>query len=256
MRISGNTVLITGGATGIGLAMAEHFLSGGSTVVICGRRKEKLEEARKKHPALHVRVADLGDETERERLHEWAVVTFPDLNVLVNNAGIQRTIDLRNGTEGFRGRDDEIKINLEAPIFLSALFIPHLASKSNAAIVNISSGLGIVPIARFPIYCATKAAIHAYTLSLRVQLAKTGIRVYEVIPPAVDTELNAESRGTSRHHFGLSADEFVGAVMKELASDTKEIGYGMTEDIKKATREELDARFAAMNSTSDEQFSI
>lgn len=248
MKVSGNTVLITGGATGIGYALAEAFLKAGNEVFICGRRRAKLAEAKKKLPGLHIKKCDVTKDKDRKALLEYARKNFKRLNVLVNNAGIQRDIDLTRGVKELASGESEIKANLEAPIFLSALFIPFLMKKDNAYIINISSGLGFVPIASMPVYCATKAAIHSFSLSLRHQLSKTGIQVIEVIPPAVDTDLNPAGRADrNARSFGVNANEFVSAVMKELAEDMPEIGFSFTNILKNASREELDKRFQMMN---------
>ena len=249
MQMSGHTVLITGGATGIGYAMAESFLEAKNEVIICGRRKERLLEAQKKHPEFHINVCDVAEDADRRALMEWACADFSNLNILVNNAGVQRDIDFTKGVDEFLTGESEIKINLEAPIILSGLFIPHLTGKRDAAIINVTSGLGFVPAARMPIYSATKAAMHAFSMALRHQLSKVGIKVFEVVPPAVDTELNPEGRAI-RGNFkaGLLPGEFTAAVMKSLKDDVMEIGYGMTEASIKASRAELDKSFQQMNS--------
>ena len=249
MNISGNTVLITGGATGIGYAFAESFLAEKNEVIICGRRENRLVEAQKKHPELHIKVCDMSEEEDRNSLVEWITAKFPNLNILVNNAGIQRDVDFTKGINEFLAGENEIKINLEAPIILSGMLIPHLTGKKEAAIVNVSSGLGFIPAARMPVYSATKAALHAYSMALRHQLSKIGIKVFEVVPPAVDTELNPEGRA-KRGNFkaGLTSTEFVAAVMKGLEEDALEIGYAMTEGAIKASRAELDESFKRMNS--------
>jgi uncharacterized oxidoreductase len=158
VQISGNTVLITGGATGIGYAMAEEFLAAGSTVAICARREARLLEARTKHRDLHTFVCDIAKEAERRALVEWISTRFPALNILVNNAGIQRDIDFTHGIDEFLRGENEIRVNLEAPIVLSGLLIPLLGKNKNAAIINVSSGLGFVPAAQMPVYSASKAA--------------------------------------------------------------------------------------------------
>jgi uncharacterized oxidoreductase len=249
MKISRNTVLITGGATGIGYAMAEAFLKAGNECIICGRREERLLEAQKKHPDLHIKVCDVAEEAGRRTLVAWITANFGNVNILVNNAGVQRDIDFTKGIAEFLAGEDEIKINLEAPIVLSGLFIPYLMGKKEAAIINVSSGLGFVPAARMPVYSATKAGLHAFSLALRHQLLKLGIKVFEVVPPAVDTELNPEGRA-KRGHFkpDLKPEEFVTAVMKGLKNDVFEIGYGISEGFIKASRAELDKSFQQMNS--------
>jgi uncharacterized oxidoreductase len=249
MEISGNTVLITGGATGIGYALAEFFLEARNEVIICGRREERLLEAQKEHPEFHITVCDVAEEADRKILVEWIITSFPKLNILVNNAGIQRDIDFTKGIAEFLAGGNEIKINLEAPIILSGLFIPYLAGKKEAAIINVSSGLGFVPAARMPVYSATKAALHAFSMALRHQLSKIGIKVFEVVPPAVDTGLNPEGRAKrGNYKAGLTSKEFVAAVMKSFKNDVFEIGYGMTEGSIKASRAELDKSFQQMNS--------
>ncbi len=249
MEISGNIVLITGGATGIGYAMAEAFLEAKNQVIICGRREERLLEAQKKHRELHVKVCDVAEEADREELVEWITANFSNLNILINNAGVQRDIDFTKGINEFLAGESEIKINLEAPIVLSGMFIPYLTGKKEAAIINISSGLGFVPAARMPVYSATKAGLHAFSIALRHQLLKLGIKVFEVVPPAVDTELNPDGRA-KRGNFkaNLTPEEFVASVMKYLKDDVFEIGYGMTEKSIRASREELDKSFQQMNS--------
>jgi uncharacterized oxidoreductase len=244
MKISENTVLITGGATGIGYAMAKSFLEAGNEVIICGRREERLLEVQKKHPDLHVKVCNVAEEADRRTLAEWITAKFSNLNILVNNAGVQRDIDFTKGIDEFLAGESEIKINLEAPIVLCGLFIPYLTGKKEAAIINVSSGLGFVPAARMPVYSATKAGLHAFSMALRHQLKNQGIKVFEVVPPAVDTELNAEGRA-KRGNFkaNLEPEEFVAAVMKGFQNDVFEIGFGMSEGFIKASRAQLDNSF-------------
>ncbi len=249
MEISGNTVLITGGATGIGYAMAEAFLEAKNEVIICGRRKERLLGAQKKHPEFHIKVCNVTDEADRRTLVEWITTNFDKLNILIHNAGVQRDIDFTKGITEFLAGENEITINLEAPIVLSGLFIPYLTGKKEAAIINVSSGLGFVPAARMPVYSATKAGLHAFSMALRQQLLKLGIKVFEVVPPAVDTELNPEGRAKrGNYKANLTPEEFVVAIMKGLKNDVLEIGYGMTEGSIKASRAELDKSFQQMNS--------
>lgn len=249
MKISGNTILITGGATGIGYAFAEYFLKAGNEVIIAGRRKDKLLEAQKTHPQFHIFASDITSESDRKELKNWISSEFRNFNILINNAGVQREIDFRHGIEEFNAGDNEIIVNLEAPIILTAHFIPLLSSAREAAIINISSGLGFIPAARTPVYSASKAGIHAFSMALRYQLSKTSIKVFEIIPPAVDSDLNPEGR-SARDNFkaGVTPAEFVSAVMESFKNDVFEIGYGMTEGLNKASREELDDRFQKMNS--------
>lgn len=247
MRMSGNTVLITGGSSGIGFALAEAFLEQGNDVIICGRREEMLLEARKKHPNLFVKVCDVGDENDRKSLVSWVSANFSKLNILINNAGIQRDIDFTKGEQDLRDLD-EIRINFEAPVFLSAYFIPLLKEQKNAAIINVSSVLAFAPMSRVPVYCATKAAIHNFCLSLRHQLSGTGIKVFELMPPRVRTELNSEGRRKSGYaDSGIKAEEFAEAVMKGLQNDEFEIEFEPMGVVRKESRAELDKRFESIN---------
>jgi uncharacterized oxidoreductase len=229
MKLGGNTVLITGGATGIGLAIAEAFVQGGSEVIICGRTEENLREAKKKLPSLHTRRCDVADESDRRALCAWALATFPGLNVLVNNAGIQRMIDFRKGTADLlahRAEDgeDEIEVNLRALIYMTALFTPHLMKQKEAAIINVSSGLAFRPMAPLPVYCATKAAVHTFSLALRQQLEGTPVKVFELIPPMVDTKLDKGARkARGQTYFGMSTAAFIVPAMKSFANGEYEI---------------------------------
>jgi uncharacterized oxidoreductase len=247
MKVNGNTVLITGGATGIGLALAESFLKLGNEVIICGRREKRLLEAQKNHPNLYIKNCDVSSEEGRKSLFIWVTENFNNLNILINNAGIQRAIDFKDGIKGLEG-ENEIKINLEALVYLSALFIPFLESKQESAIINISSGLAITPLAVFPIYCATKAGVHTFTQCLRYQLSKTSIKVFEVLPPIVETELNMEyreKRGTGNK--GIKEDKCAAAIIKGLANDDFEIVNPALENLKTATLADLNKLFGKMN---------
>ncbi|WP_285769449.1 SDR family NAD(P)-dependent oxidoreductase [Peribacillus sp. SI8-4] len=236
MKWSGNTVLITGGASGIGLAFAERFLQAGNDVIIVGRRADRLKQAKDEHPALHTRVCDISIEAERIALFEWASSTFPELNVLVNNAGIQQQVNLLDAKEDWGHYQKEISINVEGPMHVTTLFLPHLLKKTTAALINVSSGLALTPGTWVPIYSATKAEIHSFTVSLRLQLEYTHVNVIEVLPPAVNTDLG----GVGLHTFGAPLNDFADAVFTELRSGKEEIGYGGSETRLRATRDELD----------------
>ncbi len=243
MNLANNTILLTGGATGIGLALAVRLLNAGSEVIICGRRADKLAEVQQLHPGLHTRVCDVADAAGRGELVRWATTEFPRLNVLINNAGIQNRIQLADDTADWEARRQELIINVEAPIHLAMLLIPHLRQQAGATIINVTSGLSFAPAAFAPIYSATKAALHSFTLSLRHQLAPTGIAVLEIVPPAVNTDLG----GPGLHTFGVPVDAFADSVLARLAAGEQEVGYGTSEEIRQASRAELDERFRAMN---------
>ncbi|OON67111.1 SDR family oxidoreductase [Hymenobacter sp. CRA2] len=243
MNLGGNTVLITGGATGIGLALAARFLQAGSTVIAMGRRADVLQQAQQQLPGLHTRVCDVASAEERTALRDWATREFPGLNVLVNNAGVQRRLQVAD-EEAWSERQAEIAINFEAPVHLAGLFVPHLRQQAGAAIINVTSGLAFTPPTFAPIYGATKAALHSFTIALRHQLRDTSIEVLEIVPPAVNTDLG----GTGLHTFGVPVNEFADSVMARLAAGELEVGFGTSEERRLASRAELDAATAAMNS--------
>ena len=243
MRISNNTVLITGGATGIGFSLAEHFLKEDNEVIICGRRESKLMEANKKHPKLHFTTCDVTNPKDRKSLFDWINSNFNNFNILINNAGIQRAIDLKKGVDGLQG-EDEIEVNLKAPIYLTGLLVPLLLKQEESAIINVSSGLGFVPIASMPIYCATKAAIHSFTISLRYQLKDTSIKVFEIIPPTVDTELDKGRRGSYR---GIDPSEIGKATLIGVENDNFEITVGESEGLRTVSKLNFGQIFSRMN---------
>jgi uncharacterized oxidoreductase len=248
MKISGNTILITGGATGIGFALADAFSEAGNGVIICGRRREKLDEAKGKLPKVNTIQCDISDAKERSALFDWTVKNFPTLNILVNNAGIQRQTDFRKGMKSLLAGEDEIETNLRAPVHLAALFIPHLAEQGEAAIVNVSSGLAFIPLAAMPVYCASKAAIHSFSLSLRHQLKETSIKVFEIIPPIVDTELHkGERERRGQKDRGIKPREVALAALQALEADDYELAVGRAKSLQVGARNDPDGLFRMMN---------
>lgn len=248
MKLSDNTVLITGGSSGIGLALAEAFLYEGSKVLICGRHEIRLAAARAMLPDLNTHACDVSKEGDRLALLDWVREEFPRINVLVNNAGIQRDVDLTRGLDQFLEGENEIRVNLEAPILLTGMFAPLLTKNRDAAVINVSSGLGFVQAATMPVYSASKAGMHGFCMAIRRQYHPVGIKVFEVVPPPVDTNLNPEGRAKrSGYKPGLQPREFAAAVMRGLAEDVPEIGYGMTVRLIHASRAELERSFQEMN---------
>jgi uncharacterized oxidoreductase len=250
LDVSGNTVLITGGGTGIGFALAEQFVNAGSEVLVCGRRKSKLQTAKQKLPSLNTRRCDLSVESERQSLLRWIKTHFPNLNILINNAGIQRQVIFTSPTvtKPLSPRDDEVSINLASPIRLCALFTPMLLKKENAAIVNISSGLAFVPIATTPVYCATKAAIHSFTASLRHQLRGTSIRVFEAAPPTTDTELDSTFAGEEEQAYrGISPEEVAARIIEGIKADKEQIIVGEAQGLYQAALRDPEAIFKKLN---------
>jgi len=243
MDITGNTILITGGTSGIGLAFAEEFLRSGNKVIICGRRQNRLAQIEVKNPGIVTYVSDVADSKDREALANEVISNYPDVNVLINNAGVQLLTDLTKPVNLTRV-NSEVETNFIAPIHLSSLFAQHFATKKEAAIINISSGLAFVPLSFMPVYCATKAAIHSLTLSLRHQLKNTSIKVFEIAPPAVDTELGSDRReDKTQSHGGLPVNDFIKEAMDAIKNDILEAPIAGA----KNSREKREALFGFMN---------
>jgi uncharacterized oxidoreductase len=240
MKISNNKILITGGASGIGLGLTERFVKENNKVIICGRREALLEAVTKKYPEVITRRCDLLKPEEREDLYNWISEKHGDLNVLINNAGIQQWVSLSDA-DFFQRAKEEISINVEAPVHLTSLFTNL---KSLNTIINITSGLSFVPMSRMPIYCASKAFFHSFTLSLRHLLKSKNIEVIELIPPALNTELG----GKGLHTSSPPVSEFIEAVFMQLMLNKTEISYGFSEAMTKAGPEDLQRAFDRMNS--------
>ena len=189
MRLTGNTILITGGGSGIGRGLAEAFHALGNRVVIAGRRRHALEETVAANPGMAPVVLDVSDPEAIRNLAEHVAGHHPGLNVLINNAGIMRLENLRAQQEDLADAESIVATNLLGPMRLTAALLPQLLKQPYACIMNVSSGLAFVPMAPTPTYCATKAALHSYTQSLRYQLRGTPVEVLELIPPYVATDL-------------------------------------------------------------------
>lgn len=182
MQMTGNTVLVTGGGSGIGRGLAESFHRLGNQVIIAARRSDQLRAVAEANPGIQTLSLDQGDAADIRRFATEVTDHYPDLNVLINNAGIQRVEDLTSGNVGLA--EQSVAINLLGPMRLTASLLPALLRKSHATILNVTSGLAFMPSALTPTYCASKAALHSYTESLRFQLRDTSVQVIEIIPPA------------------------------------------------------------------------
>jgi uncharacterized oxidoreductase len=239
MQLANNKILITGGASGIGLGLTERFLVENNTVIICGRRESLLAQIKEKHPSVITRVCDLAIESERISLYEWVAENHPDLQVLVNNAGIQNWMNISD-EHFYEKSKQEIETNVIAPIHLSNLFIQL---KSLNTILNVTSGLSFVPLTKTPVYSATKAFFHSFTLSLRHLLKTRNIEVIEVIPPALNTDLG----GVGLHDGQPAVSDFVESIFEQLKEGKTELTFGFSEMMTKATPEALQQAFQRMN---------
>jgi uncharacterized oxidoreductase len=239
MKLSNNKILITGGATGIGLALTERFIQENNTVIICGRRESALREVAKKLPTVITRVCDVSSEAERIELYNWVWENHPDLNVLVNNAGIQNHMKISDD-DFYQKANNEISTNVIAPIHLTTLL---MNLKSLDTIINVTSGLAFIPASRIPVYCATKAFMRSFTLSLRSNLKSTGIEVIEMIPPALNTDLG----GKGLHDWAPPVSGFVEAVFNQMKEGKTELTFGTSEDRARENNEVISDLFHTMN---------
>lgn len=221
MRISGNTILITGGTSGIGRALAEAFYAEGNQVIITGRRQHLLDEITAANPKMKAIALDVEDSAAINSFAQQLKIDHPDLNVVIHNAGIMRSESVQNGSVA--DAETTVTTNLLAPIRLTAVLLPLLLRQPQSAIITVSSGLAFVPIAMNPTYCATKAAIHSYTQSLRYQLRNTAVQVFEIIPPYVQTELTGAHQANDPNAMPLK--DFIAETMTILKTspDTTEI---------------------------------
>jgi uncharacterized oxidoreductase len=218
MNLEGNTILITGGGSGIGLALAQQFHQRGNKVIIAGRRQDVLDAVTAANPGIEAVALDVADPTSIAAVVPQLIRDYPTLDTVLNNAGIMRPEDLQMGKVDTA--EAIVATNLLGPIRLTAALLPHLLERPSATILNVSSGLAFVPLAMTPTYCATKAAIHSYTESLRYQLKATSVRVLEIIPPWVATELMGEVPDDPR---AMPLDAFIAETMQILATDADEI---------------------------------
>ena len=233
MKMDGNTILITGGASGIGYELSKELQKLGNTIIITGRDKAKLEAAQKKLPGLHVIPSDVSRVSDIDALYAEITKSFPSLNVLVNNAGVMKAVNLHKEEGSLEELTQEIDINFAGPVRMVRRFLPLLKKAPSAAIVNISSGLAFVPLPITPIYCATKAALHSFSLSLRAQLKKTQVKVFEIAPPATQTEILGSFEANDMKGVPImKVEDLIQASLKGLANDTLEIRPGQSNQLR------------------------
>jgi uncharacterized oxidoreductase len=220
MELSGNTILITGGSSGIGYEFAAQLLKRGNTIIVTGRDQAKLDEAQRNLTGIHIFQNDVSDPNAISWLFNVVVEKFPGLNILINNAGIMRKINLLDYGNGLEDINREIETNLVGAVRMVKQFLPHLKSQEFAAIVNVSSGLAFVPLPIAPVYCAAKAGVHSFTQSLRVQLKDTRIKVFELAPPLTRTSL----------FRNMDADAVKGVRMMEVSKMVRQAIRGLERD--------------------------
>jgi short-subunit dehydrogenase involved in D-alanine esterification of teichoic acids len=216
MNISGNTVFIPGSTSGIGLALALALQARGNTVIIGGRRTDRLEQITAEHPGLDSVIIDTTDPASIEAAAQQVLARHPDLNVLIPMAGIMRIEDWHRPDGFLASAESVIASNLLGPIRLIAAFIEHLEAQQSATIVTVSSGLAFTPLAATPSYSAAKAAIHLLSEAIRLQYADTSVQVIELEPPSVQTGLVP---GQETNELAMPLDEFIAEVMKLLETE-------------------------------------
>lgn len=236
MELKNRTILITGGTSGIGLELARQLLARGNTVLVTGRDPAKLDATRQALPGAHVFPSDVSEPAAIAALHERVLKEFPALDTLVNNAGIMRNLDL-NQERGLEDVTREIETNLCGPVRMVQQFLPHLKTRPGALIVNVSSGLAFIPLPISPVYSATKAALHSFTQSLRVQLAGTGVTVVELAPPGVETPLfRGEFEREMRGQKAMGVDVLARKAIAGIEAGRREVRPGLSNVLKAMSR--------------------
>jgi uncharacterized oxidoreductase len=244
MNISNKTVLITGGGSGIGLAIAKTLSEKGNRVVIVGRNETKLLRAAEQLPGISTIACDITNGADVTRLVQQVQAEFGNLSVLINNAGQASAYQLTTGSNAFSKASAEIATNYLAMIRLTELLLPVLSHQPEAAVVNVSSIVAFAPSVAIPTYSASKAAVHSYTQALRHTLAKTtNIRVFELMPPLVDTEFSAEIGGAE----GIPPQQVAAELLAGLEQDTPEIHVGNTAGFYAFSRTSPAEAFASLN---------
>jgi uncharacterized oxidoreductase len=223
MQTTGNTILITGSTSGIGRALAESFHKLGNQVIVAGRRQALLNEVTAANPGMASVALDVQDIDSLVPFAADIARQFPSLNVLINNAGIMQAENLTDGSDNAESIDSIVEINLLAPLHLTTALLPHLQKQPHATVMTVSSGLAFLPLAMTPTYCASKAAIHSWTQSLRYQLRNSSVQVLELVPPYVQTELMGQQQNQDPRAMPLP--DFIAEVMEILKTqpNAKEI---------------------------------
>jgi uncharacterized oxidoreductase len=245
MDLTTAQVLITGGSEGIGLGLAQRFLKAGARVIVTGRNSQKLEKAAENNTGLEIFVNDIGKTEQREVLAAHIKQTMPGINMLINNAGIQRRIALAADHAPWPVRQSEIDILFAAPVHLNSLLVPMLLHNGASTVVNVTSGGGYIPQAFAPVYSACKAALHSYTVNLRYSLKETACRVVELVPPAVQTAL----AGAGANH-GAPLNDFCDVVFTRLTQTGDiTIGFGPTENLQVQLSGKTESEWFAASAT-------
>jgi uncharacterized oxidoreductase len=233
MELKNSTILITGGTSGIGLEFVKQLIPlGAAKIIVTGRDMAKLEQVKKQFPQVIAIESDVSDPEDIEQLYTQVVQQYPEMNILINNAGIMRNLDLQDTSMDLTNITREIDTNLSGTVRMVHQFLPHLKTKEKSAIINISSGLAFIPFPAAPVYSATKFGIHAYTQVLRLQLKSTNVKVFELAPPGTDTPLLDDFSGIMDSSRNMKVDKMVRIAIRGILKDKKEIKPGVAKVLK------------------------
>lgn len=226
MDLRNNTILITGGTSGLGYEFAARLLALGNTVLLTGRNQAKLDETKRQLPGVHTFQSDVSDPAAITQLYEQVIHQFPALNILINNAGEMRKLSLNDPSLDLLDLTREVEINLAGPMRMVQQFLPHLKTQKTAAILNVTSGLAMTPFPLAPIYGATKAGLRSYTKSLRVQLQNSRVQVFELVAPGAKTSLNDKFAGNVDEKLLMEPGKLIAQAIKGMQNNKLEIYPG------------------------------
>ncbi|WP_129713827.1 SDR family oxidoreductase [Pedobacter sp. SYP-B3415] len=236
MDLKNSTILLTGGTSGIGLELVKQLTAQGATLIVTGRRADALNDTKKMFPEIHIFQSDVSKPDDIKQLYERVTRQFPDLNILINNAGEMRLIDMRDNANTLEDITREINVNLSGTIQMVQQFLQHLSKKRSAAIVNVSSAIAFMAYSSAPVYSASKAGAHAFTKALRLQLKDTSVKVLELIPPGVKTNLQNDWILQPNPRQMMDVDKLVKVAIEGLKADTAEIQPALVKVIKVLSR--------------------
>ncbi|WP_026706605.1 SDR family oxidoreductase [Flavobacterium soli] len=236
MELKNSTILITGGTSGIGLEFASQLNKLGATIIITGRNLASLSDTKRWFSNIHTIQSDVSNPRDIEKLYEEVTKQFPDLNIIINSAGVMRQIDLYNNEFDIDKITNEIDTNLSGTIQMVHQFLPHLMKQKSAAIINVSSAIAFMSYSIAPVYSASKAGVHAYTKALRLQLEKTNVKVFEVLPPGVKTNLQKDWKIPPPEGRMMTANKAVADAIKDILKNKLEITPGLARILKLLSR--------------------
>ncbi|SFM63440.1 uncharacterized oxidoreductase [Chitinophaga sp. YR627] len=235
MKLQHSTILITGGTNGIGLEFAKQLLEKGANVIVTGRNIENLIKTKEQFPEIHTIQCDIDNPDEIRSLHQQILKEFPDLNIIINNAGIMHSVRPEDVNMELEKVTAEIETNFSGTVRMIHQFLPHLMAKNASAIVNVTSGLAFIPFTISPIYCGTKAGVHVYTQALRLQLRGSNVKVFEVAPPKTDKPLQT-AVPEAPNSRDMKVEDMVRIAIRGISKDKLEIRPGLSNVMKWMSR--------------------